>query len=141
MQSQVKRRRYIRHPSDIPIVYEPVDEATPRKDRIQNISLGGLCLQAASCLAVGTVLSIRIDLVRPPFEGRGRVVWCRPRDGSYEMGIQFLDPNTGRRARIVEQVCHIEQYKQDVLKREGRRLSGEEAALEWIDAYGQNFPT
>ena len=44
------------------------------------------------------------------------------------------------RARMVEQVCHIEQYKHQVLKKEGRKLSGEEAALEWIQKYAPQFP-
>jgi hypothetical protein len=41
---------------------------------------------------------------------------------------------------MVEQVCHIEQYKADVLKKEGRELTGEEAAKEWILKYAKDFP-
>ena len=41
---------------------------------------------------------------------------------------------------MVEQICHIEQYKQDVFEKDGRRLSGEQAALEWIEKYATDFP-
>ena len=41
---------------------------------------------------------------------------------------------------MVEQVCHIEQYKKEVLKNEGQGLSGEEAAVEWITKYAKDFP-
>jgi hypothetical protein len=40
----------------------------------------------------------------------------------------------------VEQICHIEQYKADVLLSEGRRLNGEQAALEWIEKFARDFP-
>ena len=41
---------------------------------------------------------------------------------------------------MVEQICHIEQYRREVLKKEGRRLSSEEAASEWIVKYASDFP-
>ena len=44
------------------------------------------------------------------------------------------------RARMVEQVCHIEQYRHEILKNEGRKLSSEAAALEWIQKYAPLFP-
>lgn len=84
---------------------------------------------------------VKIDLVRPMFQGRARVVWCRRSDElHYDVGVQFLDTNTGSRARIVEQICYIEQYKHDVFEGEGRTLSGEEAAIEWIHKYADDFP-
>ena len=41
---------------------------------------------------------------------------------------------------MVEQVCPIEQYRHEMLKNEGRTLSSEEAALEWIQKYAPQFP-
>jgi hypothetical protein len=41
---------------------------------------------------------------------------------------------------MVEQVCHIESYKQQILKSEGRKLSPEEAAVEWVSKFAANFP-
>ena len=43
-------------------------------------------------------------------------------------------------ARMVEQICHIEDYRQSVCRVEGRRLSAEEAAVEWIAQYAAQFP-
>ncbi|MBA1333327.1 pilus assembly protein PilZ, partial [Candidatus Endoriftia persephone str. Guaymas] len=39
-----------------------------------------------------------------------------------------------------EQVCQIEQYKQQILEQDGRKLSGEEAAMEWIENFADRFP-
>jgi hypothetical protein len=41
---------------------------------------------------------------------------------------------------LVEQVCHIEQYKKEVFLKEGRLLSGDEAAAEWIEKFANQFP-
>jgi hypothetical protein len=44
------------------------------------------------------------------------------------------------RARMVEQVCYIENYKKVVYQTEGRLLTAEEAAMEWICKYASQFP-
>jgi len=42
--------------------------------------------------------------------------------------------------RMVEQVQHIEHYRQEVLRVEGRILDDESAALVWITRYAATFP-
>jgi hypothetical protein len=42
--------------------------------------------------------------------------------------------------RMVEQVCHIEQYKKELFEDEGRALTGEQAAMEWIKRFAEGFP-
>jgi hypothetical protein len=37
---------------------------------------------------------------------------------------------------MVEQICFIEHYKNEVLETEGRALTSEQAAAEWIEKYG-----
>ncbi len=41
---------------------------------------------------------------------------------------------------MVEQVCYIEDYRRFVLMHEGRELSQEDAASEWIAKYAAQFP-
>ena len=41
--------------------------------------------------------------------------------------------------KLVEQVCQIETYR-NKLKKQGRDLSIEEAAIEWINRYAAFFP-
>jgi hypothetical protein len=41
---------------------------------------------------------------------------------------------------MIEQICHIEHYRQEVLRVEGRKLSSKEAASEWISKYARDFP-
>jgi hypothetical protein len=79
-------------------------------------------------------------LADPTFEILGRVVWCKEGSGLFDVGVEFLEPEGAFQARMVEQICHIEQYKKDVLEKEGRQLTGEQAALEWIGKYAADFP-
>jgi hypothetical protein len=137
----VKQRKFIRHPADVPIDFTVmVEPGASLQGQAHDVSLGGLAFEADQCPAHGALISIRIPAVSPPFETRGRVAWCRALDGKYEIGVEFLETAAAFRARMVEQVCHIERYKQEVLEREGRRLNGGAAAREWIQKYAADFP-
>jgi len=134
-------RSYIRHPSDIPIEYQAdAGCADGSRERLKNISQGGLSFCSRCALPVGAAITLRISRVQPDFAVGGHVVWCRAESGVYEIGVAFRNPSDLFQVRMVEQICHIEQYKADVLLSEGRRLNGEQAALEWIEKFARDFP-
>jgi hypothetical protein len=58
----------------------------------------------------------------------------------YELGVTFLEAEDAFRARMVEQLGHIEDYRRSVQRIEGRELDMDEAAHEWIEKYAANFP-
>ncbi len=134
-------REYIRHPTDISIDYELADVVANQKEYLNNLSEGGLSFKSLRNLGAGTVIHIRIPLRAPVFEEDGLVVWCRKDGDSYEIGIKFTNPTSEFRLRMVEQVCHIEHYKREVKEKEGRDLTGGEAAMEWIRKYAKDFPS
>ncbi len=134
-------RSFIRHPSDIPIKYQADAEPSGvAQERLNNISQGGLSFSSTRALPVGTVITIRIPHVQPDFEVRGQVAWCRSEHELFEIGVAFVDASDLFQVRMVEQICHIEHYKAEVLAREGRRLNGEQAAREWIEKFADDFP-
>ncbi len=129
----------MRHPSNIPIeVLE--GEADGERRAMHNVSFGGLAFNAQSPLELGSVVAVRITFVRPVFSTTARVAWCAKMGTHYEIGVEFLEATDVFRARMVEQVCHIEHHRQHVLKTEGRELSSEQAAMEWIAAHAATFP-
>ena len=132
-------RRFIRHPIDVPIEIDREDGAPPGTRRLSNVCKGGLCCITDEALEEGARVSIRITLVDPPFEARTRVVWCRPRQDRFEVGLCFIDPEDTFRLRMVEQLCQIEHYRKRVRETEGRDLGPEEAAQEWIAKYARGF--
>jgi hypothetical protein len=134
-------RSYIRHPSDIPIEYQADAGCSGgNRERLKDIGQGGLSFRSGCALPVGSTITLRISQVQPDFEVRGQVVWCRAESEVFEIGVAFLDASDLFQVRMVEQICHIEQYKADVLAREGRRLNGEQAAREWIQKFARDFP-
>ena len=68
------------------------------------------------------------------------MVWTSPERDRFCIGVNFLDASDAFRARMVEQVCSIERYRQEVEEREGRVLTAPEAAAEWIARYAGRFP-
>jgi hypothetical protein len=133
-------RRFIRHPVDIPISYHLLDKPG-EIEKLKNVSRGGLCFKTHEALPVGTAIRIEIPACQPKFESEGTVVWCSRADSSYDIGVQFGDCASEFNLRMVEQVCYIEHYKNYVWEKEGRRLTGEEAASEWIQKYAAVFPS
>ena len=133
-------RQYVRHPSNIPIDFQLGDSPDHGKNILQNISEGGLCLNAPDYIEPGKPIRIRIDIQEPKFEAIGIVVWCRPGEHGYDIGIRFSDADTEFSMRMIEQICHIEQYRRDIFVNEGRKLSSEQAAEEWIAGHAKDFP-
>jgi hypothetical protein len=132
-------RQYIRHPADIPIELSPVDDAGALPPRLFNVGGGGLAVRSALSFPPARVVTVRVPWVQPPFTATARVIWCRPCKGGYELGLAFTDADDAFRARMVEQVCHIEHYRLQQ-RAKGRDLTAEDAAREWIESNAARFP-
>ena len=133
-------RQYIRHPADIPIEVSRGRQPAQAVRHIRDVSHGGLAFPAAAQIEPGAIVDIRIPCVRPAFETKARVAWCSARANGFELGVEFLDAQDAFRARMVEQICHIENYRKSIYRTEGRELTAEQAALEWIGKYAAQFP-
>ena len=133
-------RLFIRHPAEIPIQVSQSGQRTRTHTRARNLSLGGLTFNTNSESEPGTIVNVEISFVSPAFKTQARVVWCKASNGAYELGVEFLNAEDAFRARMVEQVCHIEHYRAEVKLTEGRALGTEEAAKEWISMYASKFP-
>jgi hypothetical protein len=131
-------RQFIRHPVDIPIEVSSAAEFADVSG--YNVSLGGLALRCGSQLEAGIIVQLRIPFVQPLFEASARVAWCHECEEGFELGLEFMDPGDAFRARMVEQVCAIESYRKTIYQTEGRSLSTQEAAMEWIGKYASQFP-
>jgi hypothetical protein len=132
-------RTFIRHPSDIPIEVHSENVTLEKNESLENVSLGGVCFRADSPMQEDSVIKVKIAFVKPVFEAKGKVVWCKKENDYYDIGVEFLENQDIFRIRMVEQICRIESYKKEVMAKEGRTLSGTEAALEWITKYADGF--
>ncbi|MBV1883073.1 MAG: PilZ domain-containing protein [Pseudomonadales bacterium] len=133
-------REYIRHPSDVPICISPQGHGEQLSLQLNNVSMGGLCFDSAKDLVVGSVVNIKINRVKPVFKVSGIVQWSTPIEDHFEVGVRFIDYEDAFKVRMVEQVCYIDQYRRQIKAKEGRRISGDKAAKEWINKHGNEFP-
>jgi hypothetical protein len=134
-------RQFIRHASDVPIEFRCVGDSGYVGRCGKNIGFGGLAFLSDTAIEPETIVALRIPCLRPAFEvPAARVAWCKNEGGRYAVGVDFLDADAAFRVRMVEQICHIENYRRDVEVQEGRKLTTEEAAREWIKRYASSFP-
>ena len=135
-------REFIRHPSSVPIQLEELDsELHFGINTLNNVSFGGVSCLCASPVEKGKTVRMRVECVNPDFEITGKTVWCKAKDNAYEIGIEFIvSKDQVFLLRMIEQICHIEHYRNEVLRNEDRILSSEDAAREWIKKYADNFP-
>jgi hypothetical protein len=134
-------RQFIRHPSDMPIEIRSAPDGDYVQRSTRNVSFGGLAFFSDTAIEPETFIALRIPCLRPAFEvAAARVAWCQDQGSKYAVGVQFLDSEEAFRVRMVEQICHIESYRRDVAQQEGRQLTAEEAAVEWISRYASSFP-
>ncbi|MDQ6990848.1 MAG: PilZ domain-containing protein [Mariprofundaceae bacterium] len=138
MNADDERRAFIRHPVDVPIHI-----ALQSSEELQHISMsdvgeGGVAFFTNVAFDDGMVLKITVPHVQPPFEAACVVCWRKISGEQFEVGVKFLDESSRFRARMVEQVCHIEGYRKQAAE-QGRILSGEESAQEWIGKYAAHF--
>lgn len=140
-EQSAQERQFIRHPTDIPIRWKLGEVIPPGSEHLRNISEGGLAFLSQLVLPVGATIDINIPVENPEVSIRGEVIWCRVfAEGGYEVGVRFIDAAQRFKMRMVEQVCHIEHYKRELVEKEGRLLTSEAAALEWIKRYAKEFP-
>jgi hypothetical protein len=138
--SEREVRKYIRHATDMPIEVQLADLVTNKREYLNNISFGGMSFKSGSELEKGTVVRIKIPLSRPVFEAKGKVMWCQKKGTGFDVGVEFVGPKDDFKLRMLQQICHIENYKREIQEKKGRAVTGEEAALEWIKKYAHNFP-
>jgi hypothetical protein len=134
-------RQFIRHPADVPILIRYEAHATYVQRETKNVSFGGLAFSSDTRIEPDTMVSLRFPYLKPVFEvPTARVAWCESEGSRYAVGVQFVDSEEAYRVRMIEQLCYIESYRKEVGEREGRELTVDEAAFEWIERFGSSFP-
>jgi hypothetical protein len=131
-------RKYVRHPSTIPVELTIARAQGGGRQQLTNIATGGFACEVGEPLPVGVTVQLRIPLIWPEYRGSGVIKWCRGQASEYEVGIEFCSHDLFK-AKMVEQLCQIEHYRNQLWIEEGRIVDGEQAAVEWISRHAQDF--
>jgi hypothetical protein len=111
---------FIRHPQQFPLEFKRV-RAWRRSLRAQQMAKGdlGLSFVSPKYIATGTDMELSIPLRGIVQKFHGTVVMVREIVGGFEIGIWLASEDEASRARLVEQICHIECYLQQRTRHAG----------------------
>lgn len=137
---EIKMRSYIRHPSNMPIEFVSENSELTGTQQMKNVGEGGLSFITEYELKKGMVLTIKIPNLKNELNEKCVVVWCKKSGAHYHIGVKFLNKQSTFRVRMVEQICYIENYRNEILEKEGRNLTAKEASGEWIKKFATKFP-
>ena len=78
--------------------------------RIQNISLGGICISSPSIEEVGTIVDLVINFpeLGSSLALRGEVVWAN-RDPPMDMGIRYVDMDEAKRETLRQYINRVKR--------------------------------
>jgi uncharacterized protein (TIGR02266 family) len=78
--------------------------------RIQNISLGGICISSPSIEEVGTVVDLVINFpeLGTSLALRGEVVWAN-REAPQDMGIRYVDLDEEKRETLRQYINRVKR--------------------------------
>ncbi|KSW22535.1 MULTISPECIES: PilZ domain-containing protein [unclassified Pseudomonas] len=133
-------RQFLRHPCDLPVELVVRRQLFLPRQRLYNISLGGVACNAPRGFRRGTAVELRIPLLGDAARYPGVVAWSRKLSDDYLVGVAFLDEDTLFRARMVEQVCQIEHFRRQRERESGQAQPVEDTAREWIACNAADFP-
>ena len=135
--------KHIRHLTGVAIEVSsgqvPVDVHDCEDATITNVSLGGLSFTANDRLDISNPIEARFPVLREERVLGAWVVRCEKTPRGYEVGLEFDDPEEIDRLKVVEHICHIENYRKEIESREGRKINSEQASLEWVSRFASNF--
>ena len=142
----VERRRFIRHPICFPLVYKVVKKGLPKdlkgsRSTTINISKGGLLFSAKRPVEVDSSIIIRMPFQNKFFSVEAKVVHCNKdiHTKLYNIGVCFQNPSEAFKARLVEQMYLISEYRDLRSMKLGKEISLQEASREWIKRYSKKF--
>ena len=132
-------RSYIRHPANMPIEFNLQADKASKTEHMQNVSSGGLCFISDTAIPNGSHLNVTIPNLKYLFKEECLVMWCRKSGNKFKVGVRFNDNKTSYRMRMIEQICYIEKYREEMINK-GRELDWQQASQEWVAKYAKDFP-
>ena len=138
------RRHFMRHPATIPITCLCHGHSNAEAGRLRDAGLDGLSFASVDLFAKGDIVNLSFPTTKITELFSGVVVWRQKRGGDglgrHTYGVRFRAMERLPRVRMLEQICHIEAYRELQAAQRGRHLSSNQAAAEWIAKYASRFP-
>jgi hypothetical protein len=135
-----ERRRYVRHPIRVPLAVRPRGGTEQFLSRAGDISEGGVSFSSPGPLGLGATIDIEIAVHHSRFKLVGTVASSATLpDGSFRIGLSFVEPGTAFKMKLAEQVLRIEELRVTLSTERGAEVTSKEAAQVWVEQYAATF--
>ena len=140
-----ERRHFMRHPTTLSVACRCLGHSDFAPSSVRDASLGGLSFVSDCLFAEGDLLNVSFPVRLTTAQFNGVVIWRQDiaggQAGRHAYGVRFCDQEMFPRIQLLEQICHIEVYRNTQAAQCNRRLSSSRAAGEWIAKYAARFPS
>ena len=142
----IERRHFIRHPLSLPLVYKVMKRAKDdgqqdlRAETI-NVSMGGLLFPAKLPVKLGSIIEIQMPFENKVFNLKAKVVRCVKNQETkfYDLAVSFHRLHEAFKAKMIEQIYLISEYRDLLSLQLGKEVSLEVASRKWIKRYSERF--
>jgi len=138
------KRCFIRHPVTMTVQCRMEGHVDVDVHAMRDISFGGMSFVSADSYAPGDLIEMEFPVQAVQNRITGEIIWSSLLSLKpviqFANGIKFLNRQVLFIARIIEQMCCIEKYREAQSLQYSRTLSGDQAAREWIRMCASRFP-
>ncbi|MDD5060592.1 MAG: PilZ domain-containing protein [Candidatus Omnitrophica bacterium] len=139
----IERRRFIRHPISLPLVYKVIKPNTSAdgKSETKNISIGGLSFPSKKAVQPDSMIAIRMPFEDKVFNIKAKVVRCENNSETklYDIAVNFFRLHEAFKVKMIEQIYLIAEYRDLLILQSGKEVSLEEASRKWVKRFSKRF--
>jgi hypothetical protein len=108
---------------------------------VADLGDGGIAFPSPRELPLESVVDVSLPIGDRAFSLAGSIASCQPNPagGQYRIGVAFLHPMMSFRMKLAEQVLRIHELRREISDEQGRHVTTEEAAREWVTRHAEEF--
>jgi hypothetical protein len=107
------KRKYIRHPAEIPLEYKIAEDQQAHSELTTNVSFCGLCFRASDAIDRGTIISLKFPSVNSGVVLTAKVVWYIEKENYVDIGVEFQNKTDALMAKTLEEICYIRKFEKN----------------------------
>ena len=141
-----ERRHFIRHPLSLPLTYKVIKPELGEghediRSKTTNVSVGGLLFPAKHPVEPHSMIAIKMPFEDKIFNVKAKVIRCVNNSETklYDIAVRFFRLNEAFKAKMIEQIYLIAEYRDLLTAQSGKKVSLEEASRKWIERYSKRF--
>jgi hypothetical protein len=142
----IERRHFIRHPLALPLIYKTIKPGSDTswedlRSETSDVSVGGLLFPAKHPVKSNSIIVIKMPFKGKMFNIKAKVIRCvnNPETKLYDIAVSFFRLHEAFKAKMIEQIYLISEYRDLLSLQLGKEIPLEEASRKWIKRYSERF--